>query len=105
MDKVAVIGYMYELDKELRKRLFDYPFSQIIIEEAMNEAIHRLALCEEYQTCGLCTKELIGLCRFLQPGENYRKLIQSQIQLLLSVENQHKVPGYAELLSALYKRL
>lgn len=68
-------------------------------------AIHRLALCEEYQTCGLCTKELIGLCRFLQPGENYRKLIQSQIQLLLSVENQHKVPGYAELLSALYKRL
>ena len=69
------------------------------------EAIHRLSLCGDYQTCGLCTKELIGLCRFLQPGENYRKLIQSQIQLLLSVENQHKVPGYAELLSALHKRL
>ena len=68
-------------------------------------AIHRLSLCGDYQTCGLCTKELIGLCRFLQPGENYRKLIQSQIQLLLSVENQHKVPGYAELLSALHKRL
>ena len=68
-------------------------------------AIHRLSLCEEYQICGLCTKELIGLCRFLQPGEKHRKLIQSQIQLLLNVENQHKVPGYSELLSALHKRL
>ena len=68
-------------------------------------AIHRLSLCGEYQICGLCTKELIALCRFLQPGETHQKLIQSQIQLLLNVENQHKVPGYSELLSALHKRL
>ena len=68
-------------------------------------AIHRLSLCEEYQICGLCTKELIGLCRFLQPGGTHQKLIQSQIQLLLTVENQHKVPGYSELLSALHKLL
>lgn len=68
-------------------------------------AIHRLSLCEEYRICGLCTKELIALCRFLRQDETHQKLIQSQIQLLLNVENQHKVPGYSELLSALHKHL
>lgn len=38
---------MYELDKELRKRLSDYPFSQIIIEEAMNEALESISKCTD----------------------------------------------------------
>lgn len=47
MDKVAVIGYMYELDKELRKRLSDYPFYQIILNEAMNEALLLANQCHD----------------------------------------------------------
>ena len=47
MDKVAVIGYMYELDKELRKRMSHYPFSQIILEQAMNNALETISKCSD----------------------------------------------------------
>lgn len=39
------MGYMYELDKELRAKLSDYPFCEIILDETMNYAFDMIKEC------------------------------------------------------------
>ena len=68
-------------------------------------SIYHFSQCGEYQMAGSCCNSLVCLKDTLTHTKLEKKMIQSQIQVLLSVQNPSKIQGYGELLSVLYKCL
>ena len=68
-------------------------------------AIYHFSQCGEYKMAGSCCSSLVRLEETIIHTKLERDMIQSQIQVLLSMKNQDKIQGYGELLSILYKCL
>lgn len=74
------------------------------LQSGIAAAFH-FSMCGEYQMAGSCCSSLICLEETIIQTKLERKLIQSQIQVLLSMQNPNKIQGYGELLSILYRCL
>lgn len=68
-------------------------------------AIYHFSQCGEYKMAGSCCSSLVRLEETIIHTKLESDMIQSQIQVLLSMKNQNKIQGYGELLSILYKCL